>query len=108
MLHYEDDVLVCSECGSENVCTLALVGINDQLVDFDSFDTGKPENNVCLDCGLRPRVVTRKVFLTKMNAWWKSLPEPSRQLICASDPFARSWPTLLYYEKRDIYNAHKD
>lgn len=103
----DEDVLVCSECGSTEVATLAFVGLNDHLVDFESFDTSTQSNNYCMDCYAHPSIISRKEFLQKMNDWWDSLAEETRQLIAVSDPFAKAWSTLLYYEKREIYLAHR-
>lgn len=103
----DDDILVCSECGSPEVASLAFVGVNDQIVDFESLDINTTRNNYCMDCQTRSALIPRRDFLEKMNAWWDSLPIDTQKLLGVTDPFARHWSSLLYYEKREIYLAQR-
>lgn len=109
LLHCEeDDILVCSQCGSPDVQTLAYVGVNDRFIDEDSIDFAAPHKNRCLECDSKAGLVHRRDFLKKMNRWWDSLPAQGKASIISRNPFAQHWRSLIYFEKCEIYVASRN
>ena len=111
----EKEILVCDECGSEDIEIQAWVNANtDEFI--SNIDEGDRwcdtcEENVCF--------CTKKEFEERMEAWWGDTDFPTMEKVTGyrQDDFSpnegyqdfvdacnRWWEAKSYNEKREIYN----